>query len=136
MPEQVYVDQIASYYAEPCSDGGGAHRNITGGGGSSWADGNRATLKKAVEAVGPGRVLISESNAEAYLGSLHAVSGPLRPFWRAVLTEIYLSVCLLFLSRNIEERNGPGQWCRPAAARGGCLQLHSRDGAVPAWEEG
>jgi hypothetical protein len=90
MPEQVYVDQIASYYAEPCSDGGGAHRNITGGGGSSWADGNRATLKKAVEAVGPGRVLISESNAEAYLGSLHAVSGPLRPFWRAVLTEIYL----------------------------------------------
>ena len=78
------MDQIASYYAEPCSDGGGTHRNTTGGGGgSSWADGNRATLEKAVEALGPGRALISESNAEAYLGSLHAVSGPLRPFcWR------------------------------------------------------
>ena len=35
------MDQIASYYAEPCSNG----VNATGAG-SGWADGNRATLKK------------------------------------------------------------------------------------------
>lgn len=53
--------------AEPCYRGQGRT-----GGGSRWADGNRATLEGAVRAVGPGKVLISESNAEAYLGSLHA----------------------------------------------------------------
>ena len=62
----VYTDQIASYYAEPCYGQGRT------GGGSRWADGNRATLKAAMKAVGPGKVLISESNAEAYLGDLHA----------------------------------------------------------------
>ena len=62
----VYVDQIASYYAEACYGEG------TSGAGSRWADGNRATLEQAVKAVGPGKVVISESNAEAYLGSLHA----------------------------------------------------------------
>ena len=62
----VYIDQIASYYAEPCYGEGSS------GGGSRWADGNRATLDQAVAAVGPGKVIISESNAEAYLGSLHA----------------------------------------------------------------
>ena len=63
---QVYVDQIASYYPEFC------YGQNHSGGGSRWADGNRQTLKGAVEAVGKGNVLISESNAEAYLGSLHA----------------------------------------------------------------
>ena len=62
----VYIDQIASYYAEPCYG-----YNETGGG-ARWAKGNRATLSNAVKAIGPGRVIISESNAEAYLGSLHA----------------------------------------------------------------
>ena len=62
----VYVDQIASMYAESC------YGKSRSGGGSRWADGNRATLAAAVQAVGPGKVLISESNAEAYMGSLHA----------------------------------------------------------------
>lgn len=62
----VYIDQIASYYAELC------YNESTSGGGSRWANGNRAALQGAVEAAGPGKVVISESNAEAYLGSLHA----------------------------------------------------------------
>ena len=62
----VYVDQIASMYASSCYSHGHS------GGGSRWADGNRATLEKAVKSIGPRKVLISESNAEAYLGSLHA----------------------------------------------------------------
>ena len=53
-------------YAESC------YGKSRSGGGSRWADGNRATLAAAVQAVGPGKVLISESNAEAYMGSLHA----------------------------------------------------------------
>ena len=57
----VYIDQIASMYASSCYSHGHS------GGGSKWADGNRATLEKAVKAVGPGKVVISESNAEAYL---------------------------------------------------------------------
>ena len=62
----VYIDQIASYYAQSCFN------ETHSGGGSRWADGNRAVLEKAIKAVGPGRVIISESNAEAYIGSLHA----------------------------------------------------------------
>ena len=62
----VYVDQIASMYASSCYGHGHS------GGGSRWADGNRATLEKAAKSIGPGKVLISESNAEAYLSSLHA----------------------------------------------------------------
>ena len=67
----VYLDQTASYYAEPCSNRGGQKEGRFGGG-SRWADGNRATLEAAARAVGAGNAVVSESNAEAYLGSLHA----------------------------------------------------------------
>jgi len=63
----VYLDQTASYYAEPCY----GKEPLRTGGGARWADGNRATLEAATRAVGPGNVVVSESNAEAYLGSLH-----------------------------------------------------------------
>eukprot|EP01044_Picomonas_judraskeda_P019080 COSAG03_NODE_3941_length_1750_cov_1.251816_1_plen_157_part_00 len=64
----VYIDQIASANAEACYDS----QRGKAGGGSAWANGYRNALTKAVAAVGPGKVIISESNSEAYLGSLHA----------------------------------------------------------------
>lgn len=112
----VYIDQIASYYAEPCrrdqsvtsflqshhsvhsinktvvSTRIGANVNvnanesfrrttvrryashenhqITFGGGAAWASGEAAVLERAIAESGV--MIISESNAEAYLGSLHA----------------------------------------------------------------
>ena len=62
----IYLDQLASFYAELCHEPGVAK------GGTSWADGSRQIAKQTIEAIGPGKVLISESNAEAYLGDLHA----------------------------------------------------------------
>jgi hypothetical protein len=63
----VYIDQTASAYAQLCW-----HRDGSCGGGAAWANGQRALLRAAEAAVGPNRVIVSESNAEAYLGSLHA----------------------------------------------------------------
>ena len=64
----IYIDQLASYYPQVCFSNRGRH----GAAGSAWADGVRRTLHSAVAAVGPGKVIISESNNEAYIGSLHA----------------------------------------------------------------
>lgn len=76
----VYLDQTASYYASMCfqSSGSGSRwadgnrSNGSSGGGSRWADGNRAIFEASVKAAGPQKAIISESNAEAYMGSLHA----------------------------------------------------------------
>ena len=62
----VYIDETASAYAQICW-----HKHGSGGG-AAWANGNRALLRATEQAIGPNRVVISESNAEAYLGSLHA----------------------------------------------------------------
>eukprot|EP01048_Picozoa_sp_COSAG05_P006782 COSAG05_NODE_457_length_9624_cov_14.129554_2_plen_852_part_00 len=73
----IYIDQIAAMYAEPCyRDPLQAHtswsgHNGTGGGGSRWADGYRTLLDAASAAVGKRRAVFSESNGEAYMGSLH-----------------------------------------------------------------
>jgi hypothetical protein len=55
-----------------CPDAAQCFRNGSSGGGSRWADGNRALFEASVKAAGPRKVIISESNAEAYMGSLHA----------------------------------------------------------------
>ena len=60
------LDQLASFYAEVCHTPGLAKAGV------SWADGSRQIAQQTIRAIGPGKVLISESNAEAYLGSLHA----------------------------------------------------------------
>ena len=62
------VKKLLSTDAEACYDA----ESGKAGGGAAWADGYRTALAKAVEAAGPGKVVISESNAEAYLGSMHA----------------------------------------------------------------
>jgi hypothetical protein len=72
----VYIDQVSAMYAEPCTRNPlQAHshwsgHNGTAGGGTQWADGYRALLDAASTAVGPGRAIFSESNGEAYMGSL------------------------------------------------------------------
>jgi hypothetical protein len=69
----IYIDQIASYYAEACYTNNSRHgRGASSGGGSAWAAGNRGVLESLSQSIGPQKVVISESNAEAYLGSLHA----------------------------------------------------------------
>ena len=40
--------------------------------GSSWGDGTRAFLGAAMDAMGPGGAIFSESNAEAYLADVHS----------------------------------------------------------------
>ena len=60
--------KLLSTDAEACYDA----ESGKAGGGAAWADGYRTALAKAVEAAGPGKGVISESNAEAYLGSMHA----------------------------------------------------------------
>lgn len=62
----VYIDETASAYAQLCWHDNGSS------GGAAWANGNRALLSATERAIGPNRAVISESNAEAYLGSLHA----------------------------------------------------------------
>ena len=73
----IYIDQIAAMYAQPCfrngsrEHNGWSGHNGTAGGGSMWADGYRALLDAATESTGKGRAIFSESNGDAYLGSLH-----------------------------------------------------------------
>ena len=73
----VYIDQIAAMYAQPCfrnrtqAHNAWSGHNGTAGGGSMWADGYRALLDAATRSTGKGRAIFSESNGDAYLGSLH-----------------------------------------------------------------
>ena len=58
----LYVDQYASMWAQPCNGQAGSH----------WADGVRAVFETQRHYMGHDKIVISESNAEAYIGSLHA----------------------------------------------------------------
>ena len=61
----VYIDETASAYAQLCWHGNRSDGRVVSAGGAAWAHGNRALLQATVEAVGPNRAVISESNAEA-----------------------------------------------------------------------
>jgi hypothetical protein len=73
----IYIDQVAAMYAQPCFRNATqvhstwAGHNGTAGGGSMWADGYRALLDATAESVGKSRAIFSESNGDAYMGSLH-----------------------------------------------------------------
>jgi hypothetical protein len=58
----IYVDQYASMWAQPCNGQAGSH----------WADGVRAVFETQRQYMGQDKIVISESNGEAYIGSLHA----------------------------------------------------------------
>ena len=58
----LYVDQYASMWAQPCNGQGGSH----------WGDGVRAVFETQRAMMGKDKIVISESNGEAYIGSLHA----------------------------------------------------------------
>lgn len=58
----LYVDQYSSMWAQPCNGQAGSH----------WADGVRAVFETQRQYMGHDKIVISESNAEAYIGSLHA----------------------------------------------------------------
>jgi hypothetical protein len=63
----IYLDCVASGWPEPCfssSKGGEA--------GAAWADGRRAMLSECAAKAGPEKVVISESNDEAYMADLNA----------------------------------------------------------------
>ena len=60
----LYLDQVAGTYAEPCMSNSSSSS-------SSWARGNRAMLSAVTQAISPNRAVVSESNAEAYMSSLH-----------------------------------------------------------------
>ena len=62
----LYIDQLASYFPQPCFSRPGADAA-----GSGWAEGGRRLLAAAAEALGPDTAVFSESNAEAYIGDLH-----------------------------------------------------------------
>jgi hypothetical protein len=66
----VYLDQVAGTYAEPCTgDVNGSSRDA-----GSWARGNRRMFESVAQAMDNpqrSRAVVSESNAEAYLSSLH-----------------------------------------------------------------
>jgi hypothetical protein len=61
----VYTDQISCSHAEAC------YNNKTTSA-SSWAAGSQALLDAMVQKMGPDKVLISESQDETMIGSLHA----------------------------------------------------------------
>lgn len=58
----LYVDQYSSMWAQPCNGRAGSH----------WADGVRRVFETQRQYMGRDKIVISESNAEAYIGSLHA----------------------------------------------------------------
>ena len=62
----LYIDQLASYFPQPCF--GRAGGNAAG---SGWADGGRKLFSDVAQALGPNTAVFSESNAEAYIGDLH-----------------------------------------------------------------
>ena len=62
----LYIDQLASYFPQPCFSREGGNPA-----GSGWADGGRKLFSDVAEALGPDTAVFSESNAEAYIGDLH-----------------------------------------------------------------
>lgn len=62
----VYADQISCAHAEACYASGGSTNA------SSWTAGSQAMLAQMAGRMGPGKVLISESQAETMLGGLDA----------------------------------------------------------------
>jgi hypothetical protein len=56
----LYIDQLASYYPQPCFSRAGGDSAGTG-----WADGGRKLFSDVAEALGPDTAIFSESNAEA-----------------------------------------------------------------------
>ena len=63
----LYMDQVSGACALPCR---GPYLGHPAGGGTSWVDGNRALFAQAKTALGTGRAVVSESNAEVYLSSI------------------------------------------------------------------
>ena len=61
------MDQVSGACALPCR---GPYLGHPAGGGTSWVDGNRALFAQAKTALGTGRAVVSESNAEVYLSSI------------------------------------------------------------------
>lgn len=64
----MYTDQIACAHSEACYAEGPAHATNA----SSWAAGSEALLQAMARKMGPGKVLISESQDESKMGGLHA----------------------------------------------------------------
>ena len=62
----LYIDQLASYFPQPCFSRAGGDAAGTG-----WADGGRKLFSDVAQALGPDTAVFSESNAEAYIGDLH-----------------------------------------------------------------
>eukprot|EP01051_Picozoa_sp_SAG22_P011910 SAG22_NODE_1187_length_5217_cov_5.282532_3_plen_277_part_00 len=62
----LYIDQLASYFPQPCFARGGG-----GAAGTGWADGGRKLFSDVAATLGPDAAVFSESNAEAYIGDLH-----------------------------------------------------------------
>lgn len=60
----VYTDQIACSHAEACYASSATS--------AGWAQGTQKLLTAMTEAVGPDRMLISESHDQMYIASLHA----------------------------------------------------------------
>ena len=64
----VYLDQIAAAGVRNCWD---PTHNHTIGGGDHWVTGYGAMLGRARQASGPDKLLLTESNAEPFLGALN-----------------------------------------------------------------
>ena len=62
----VYSDEVADAHSEACYD------RSNGTNASSWTAGAQALLSEMARKMGPGKVLMSESNNEVMMGDLHA----------------------------------------------------------------
>ena len=65
----VYIDQIGAAAPKLCYDASHGHAV---GGGSWWTDGYRALLQQTRTHAGDQAGLVTESNAEPYMGSLNS----------------------------------------------------------------
>lgn len=64
----VYIDQIAAAGPRPCWD---PSHNHSLGGGDHWVTGYRSMLRQVRRKVGPGAVLLTESNAEPFMDGVN-----------------------------------------------------------------
>ena len=64
----IYIDQIGAAAAQPCYD---PTHNHTLGDGTAWVEGYHTFLQGVLAAVGPSVAIVTESNAEPYMGDLH-----------------------------------------------------------------
>ena len=60
----VYIDQVTATFPELCVQAN------KGGAGAQWTQGTRSLLERSIEAAGPEKLILSESNAEAYIGTV------------------------------------------------------------------